>query len=69
MEENILEIRGISKDYPGVRALNNVSFNIKKNTVHCIIGENGAGKSTLIKILTGAIRPECGDDFIPREIL
>ncbi len=60
MEENILEIRGISKDYPGVRALNNVSFNIKKNTVHCIIGENGAGKSTLIKILTGAIRRSAG---------
>ena len=42
------------KDFPGVRAVNDVSFDIKKNTVHCLVGENGAGKSTLIKILTGA---------------
>jgi ribose transport system ATP-binding protein len=42
------------KDFPGVRAVNNVSFDIKRNTIHCLVGENGAGKSTLIKILTGA---------------
>ncbi|MCG3207648.1 MAG: Galactose/methyl galactoside import ATP-binding protein MglA [Anaerolineae bacterium] len=52
--ENVLEIRELVKDFPGVRAVNNVSFNIKRNTVHCLVGENGAGKSTLIKILTGA---------------
>ncbi len=52
--EHILEIRNLVKDFPGVRAVNDVSFNIKKNTVHCLVGENGAGKSTLIKILTGA---------------
>lgn len=60
MNENILEIRDISKKYPGVMALKGVSFDIKRNTVHCIVGENGAGKSTLIKILTGAIRRSGG---------
>jgi ribose transport system ATP-binding protein len=52
--ENVLEIRDLVKDFPGVRAVNNVSFDIRRNTVHCLVGENGAGKSTLIKILTGA---------------
>lgn len=51
--ENVLEIRDLVKDFPGVRAVNNVSFDIKRNTVHCLVGENGAGKSSLIKILTG----------------
>lgn len=52
--ENVLEIRDLVKEFPGVRAVNNVSFDVKRNTVHCLVGENGAGKSTLIKILTGA---------------
>jgi ABC-type sugar transport system ATPase subunit len=51
--ENVLEIKNLVKDFPGVRAVNDVSFDIKRNTVHCLVGENGAGKSTLIKILTG----------------
>jgi ribose transport system ATP-binding protein len=55
MTDNVLEIRNLVKDYPGIRAVNDVSFDIKRNTVHCLVGENGAGKSTLIKILTGAI--------------
>ncbi len=54
LTENVLEIRDLVKDFPSVRAVNNVSFDIKRNTVHCLVGENGAGKSTLIKILTGA---------------
>lgn len=54
MDEYALEIKNLVKDFPGVRAVNDVSFSIKKNTVHCLVGENGAGKSTLIKILTGA---------------
>jgi ribose transport system ATP-binding protein len=54
LTENVLEIRDLVKDFPGVRAVNNVSFNIKRNSIHCLVGENGAGKSTLIKILTGA---------------
>jgi len=54
LTENVLEIRDLVKDFPAVRAVNNVSFDIKRDTVHCLVGENGAGKSTLIKILTGA---------------
>jgi ribose transport system ATP-binding protein len=54
LTENVLEIRDLVKDFPGVRAVNNASFDIKRNTIHCLVGENGDGKSTLIKILTGA---------------
>lgn len=55
-QKNILEMRKIVKQYPGVLALDGVDFSVKRGTVHCIIGENGAGKSTLIKILTCAER-------------
>ncbi len=54
LTDNVLEIRDLLKEFPSVQAVNNVSFDIKRNTVHCLVGENGAGKSTLIKILTGA---------------
>lgn len=54
MPEHILEIQNISKHFTGVKALDDVSFNIVKGSCHCLVGENGAGKSTLIKILTGA---------------
>ena len=53
LTDNVLEIRDLVKDFPSVRAVNNVSFDIKRNSVHCLVGENGAGKSTLIKILGG----------------
>jgi len=55
-----LSVEGLVKDYPGVRAVNNVSFSIEPSTVHCLIGENGAGKSTLVKMITGAIKPTLG---------
>jgi ribose transport system ATP-binding protein len=54
MTESVLVIRNLIKDFPSVRAVNDVSFDIKRETIHCLVGENGAGKSTLIKILTGA---------------
>jgi ribose transport system ATP-binding protein len=57
---SVLSIEGLVKDYPGVRAVNNVSFSIERSTVHCLIGENGAGKSTLVKMITGAIQPTQG---------
>jgi ABC-type sugar transport system ATPase subunit len=53
MTENILEIRQISKEFPGVKALKNVSINVKRGSIHALCGENGAGKSTLMKILSG----------------
>jgi ribose transport system ATP-binding protein len=56
----VLEIKNLTKDFPGVRAIDDVSFNIERNTVHCLVGENGAGKSTLIKILTGAFTRTSG---------
>ncbi len=57
---NILEIKNITKRFPGVLALNDVSFNIKRGEVHVLIGENGAGKSTLMKILSGVYQPNNG---------
>ena len=58
--DNVIEIENIGKNFPGVQALKGVSFNVKRGTVHCIVGENGAGKSTFIKILTGAQPPSIG---------
>jgi ribose transport system ATP-binding protein len=55
-----LSVEGITKDYPGVRAVDGVSFSIDHGTVHCLVGENGAGKSTLVKMLTGALQPTAG---------
>jgi ribose transport system ATP-binding protein len=59
--DNILELRHISKQYPGVLALDDISVSFRKREVHALIGENGAGKSTLIKVLSGAISPDSGE--------
>lgn len=59
-----VEVRGVSKAFPGVRALDGVSLRIRGGTVHAIVGENGAGKSTLIKILTGVYRPDGGEILV-----
>ena len=53
MSSTILEMRSITKTFPGVRALQQVSLTAERGTVHAIVGENGAGKSTLMKVLSG----------------
>jgi ABC-type sugar transport system ATPase subunit len=58
--DEILRLSHISKTFPGVRALQDISFDLKRGEVHCLCGENGAGKSTLIKILSGAYQPDDG---------
>ncbi len=74
MNGDILDIRGLSKKYPGVEALKEVSLAIRGDSVHCIVGENGAGKSTFIKILTRAEERTGGTilfkgrEFRPRSI-
>ena len=60
----ILQLRNISKTFPGVQALQNISFDLKEGEVHCLCGENGAGKSTLIKILSGAYHPDEGGQIL-----
>jgi ribose transport system ATP-binding protein len=59
--ETLLELRHISKQYPGVLALNDVSVSFNRHEVHALVGENGAGKSTLIKVLSGAVEPDKGE--------
>lgn len=56
----ILSVKDIVKTYPGVVAINHVSFDVREGEVHALVGENGAGKSTLIKTLSGAIKPDSG---------
>jgi ABC-type sugar transport system, ATPase component len=60
IEAPVFEMQAISKSFPGVRALHEVSFACGKGEVHALCGENGAGKSTLIKILSGVYRPDSG---------
>ena len=64
MSAPVLEIRGVSKSFPGVKALDNVSFAIDKGEVVGLIGENGAGKSTLLKVLNGIYHPDQGGIFV-----
>ena len=58
--EYILELRNITKTFPGVKALDNVQFQLKRGEIHALMGENGAGKSTFIKIITGVHAPDSG---------
>ncbi len=58
--QNVLEMRGICKSFPGVRALRDVGFTLRAGEVHALMGENGAGKSTLIKVMTGVYEKDSG---------
>jgi ABC-type sugar transport system ATPase subunit len=62
--EHILKLRAITKDYPGVRAVDHVDFDLRRGEVHAVVGENGAGKSTLMNILGGVLAPDSGDIFL-----
>ncbi len=65
----LLQMNGISKSFPGVRALSNVNFDLQKGEVHALVGENGAGKSTLMKILSGMYQADEGEIELNGEIL
>ena len=64
MSEYVLELVGITKVFPGVKALDNVHFQLKKGEIHALMGENGAGKSTFIKVITGVHKAEEGKMFL-----
>lgn len=65
--ETVIELKNITKVFPGVTALNNMSLTLEKGEIHGLIGENGAGKSTLIKVLTGLYQPESGEIYVNGE--
>ena len=66
-EDLILELRGITKIFPGVKALDNVHFQLRRGEVHALMGENGAGKSTFIKVITGVYPAEEGEMYLEGE--
>ena len=59
-----LQLQHISKSFPGVKALDDVSFSVEEGSVHVLVGENGAGKSTLIKIINGMYTADQGDIYL-----
>ena len=69
LNQERLVMKNISKSFPGVKALDNVSFDIKAGEVHSLIGQNGAGKSTLMGILNGITKPDSGEIYINNNIV
>lgn len=65
--EFVLELRNITKIFPGVKALNSVHFQLRRGEIHALMGENGAGKSTFIKVITGVHEPEEGEIYLKGE--
>ena len=68
MGEYILEMKNITKTFPGVKALDNVQLNVRAGTVHALMGENGAGKSTLMKCLFGIYKPDGGEIILQKAV-
>jgi ribose transport system ATP-binding protein len=64
LEDYVLEMKGITKTFPGVVALDSVTLNVRRGSVHALVGENGAGKSTLMKILNGVYQASAGEIFL-----
>lgn len=62
--ENVIEMKDITKEFPGIKALDDVSFTLRKQEIHALLGENGAGKSTLMSVLFGLYQPDAGEIFI-----
>ena len=69
VRKNVLEVRGLVKEYPGVKALQGVDLDVREAEVHCLLGPNGAGKSTLIKCVSGAVEPTSGEILFEGEPL
>lgn len=69
MAEYILELNGITKIFPGIKALDNVYFKLKPGEIHALMGENGAGKSTFIKVITGVYQPDEGEVLLNGELV
>ena len=69
MADFILQLKNIVKEFPGVKALNNMMFNLERGEIHALIGENGAGKSTLMKILSGIYTPVEGEIVLDGEVV
>ena len=61
--ENIIEVKKVTKVFPGIIALDEVDFELRKGEVHAIVGENGAGKSTLVKTITGVLKQTSGSIY------
>jgi ABC-type sugar transport system ATPase subunit len=69
MSDYILEARGITKTFPGVKALDGVDLKVRRGEIHAIVGENGAGKSTLMMVLTGVYRPDAGQILVDGKVV
>ena len=67
-KDYILSLKGITKVFPGVKALDDVTINVERGTIHGLVGENGAGKSTLIKVLAGIYQPEKGEVVLEGQV-
>ncbi len=68
-DDTILQLRGISKTFPGVKALNDVDLDVRRGEVHALLGENGAGKSTLMKVLAGTYQADSGEIVLAGQVV